>query len=191
MADERPPTQKSLTDLPLELTDRRLWVDHVFPFVDRHWRVAFFLLDAGGAGPWVFRETIEPRAPGLRSHASSAALLPLGVVPLEELAGLVHFDPWWVLRRPPGWAAPPSGFGSPDALWLEAYKATNIAVRFTLDARRYSVSDLVFEPGLRQLASVEARASLGRIRILRYGDLDLTRLRLPAPSPGSTVIRST
>lgn len=194
MPTERPPTQRGLVDLPLQLTDRKLWIEHAFPFVDRHWKVVFFLLDPSGALPCIVRETLEPQPGGLFSHASSASLLPLGAVPLAELAELVHFDPWWVLRKShldaSAEAVFPDGYRSPDPTWLEAYKATNIAVRFRFGGRRYGVTDLVFESGLGRLASMEARTSLGRIQVFRYGDIDLGLLRRPPPRLGTPLIRS-
>lgn len=189
MQTERPPTQRALVDLPLHLSDTRLWIEHAFPFVDRHWKVPFFLLDAVGMWPSVLREDLDLRAGGLFSHASSEALQPLGSVPLEELAQLVHFDPWWVLRSKFPRLSPTmtpylGGYEGPDPAWVDAFKATNISVRFTFQGRPYGVTDLIFEPGMRRLVALEARTSLGRLRNFRYLDVDLTALRRDAPGGG-------
>lgn len=188
MIAERQATQRALVDLPLQLSDHRMWIEHAFPFVDPRWGVAFYLLDPSQAWPVVLRGDLERRQGGLFSRSSSAALLPLGAVPLGELATLVHFDPWWVLLH--AFPSLPRGTAEllgmqmpgPDPLWLEAYRATNIAVRFTLGGRRYGVTDLVFDQGMKRLVALEARTTLGRVQPFRYGEIDLTFLRRTAPA---------
>jgi hypothetical protein len=185
MLAEGATTQLRLVDLPLHLPDQRLHVDHAFPFVDRHWRIAFHLLDLYLAGPRVLRDPLEFRPGGLFCRSDSRALLFLGAVPREELAGLVHFDPWWVFRNPtfavPSPYAPFAGAGLPDPGWIEAVKATNIAVRFAHEGRRYAVHDLEFDPGLRRMDALVARGPLGRRVAFHYGEIDLMELRRPAP----------
>jgi hypothetical protein len=122
MLAEGATSQLRLLDLPLCFSDQTIYVNHAFPFVDRHWSIAFHLLGLFMAGPRVLRDPLEFRPGGLFCRSDRRALL-LGTVPREELARLVHFDLWWVFRNPafgvPSTYAPVPQAGLPDPGWIE------------------------------------------------------------------------
>lgn len=186
MAD-LPTNQLRLVDLRIHFQDRSWPLSHAFPFADARWRVAFVLLEIYGLGLRIQWESLEARPDGLHTRSSTKELQLLGSIPRGDLAGLVHFDPWWVFKSPvflmaQGTAGAP-GVLAPDPAWIEAVKASNIAVRFEHEGHRYTVEDLVFDPGLRRIEEVRTRDRWSRPRTFRYGEIELLRLRRPAPHP--------
>lgn len=192
MAD-LPTSQLRLVDLRVHFQDRSSPANHVFPFVDARWRVAFVLLELYSVGLRILWDGLEARPDGLHARASMGDSQLVGAVPLADLAGLVHFDPWWVFKSGPyvaqerlaeyarmtGRSVPPG----PDPEWIEAVKASNIAVRFSHEGRWYTVEDVAFDAGLRHLEEVRTRDRWGRPRTFRYGEIELLRLRRPVPLP--------
>ena len=168
--------QRAIVGRRLDLADSELLTKYTLPFVDASWKVPFVVLDLVGSPPRIFAEPINWDGSRLHSTGSKADLRRIESVPLEDLAHLVHYDPWWVFRRV-------SGIGR---AWIEAVFATNIATPFRYGGRTHKVRDLIFSAELDRLEEIEARVGLFRSVTFHPGDVELLSLR-PAPRAQSNL----
>lgn len=162
-------TQRRLVGHRLHLDGAQLHTKYAFPFIDRNWSSPFAMLDLMGAGPRVLRVPIDLAQDGLHAEGGASDLARIESVLLADFEGLVHFDPWRVVR----------GISGVDPAWIRAVLATNLVHPFVHEGRTYRVEDLVFGAGLRSLTAVRSRDEAFQRREFRKGDLDLLRLRKP------------
>lgn len=164
---EAPPSQRRLVNLRLHSADVEARVNHVFPFVDRDWKVPFLVLNVSVQGPRVFKGPLEVRTDGLHTKASITSLRPVGEVPVEAFKDLVHFDPWWVFRVEP----------RVDREHAKAIVATNVSGSFEHEGAPYSLHDLEFDARLETLVAVHAKGAMFKPATFRKGEIDLLALR--------------
>ena len=162
--------QRGLVDRRIVFSDTERAVRYALPFVDRRWRVPFIVVDLSVGAPLVLDGPFRSDQFRFRTALRTSDLRRIESVSLEDLEGLVHYDPWWVFRR----------VTSVDRAWVEAVFATNIAGPFRHGGRMHKIRDLVFSAELDRLEAVEARAGLFQAVTFRPGDVELLRLR-PAP----------
>ncbi len=168
--------QRGLVDRRIVFADSERAVRHVFPFVDRRWRVPFVVVDLSMGAPLVLDSPFRLDQFRFRTALSTSDLRRIESVSLEDLEQLVHYDPWWVFRRVSG----------VDRAWIEAVIATNIAAPFRHGGRTHKIRDLVFSAELDRLEEIEARAGLFRAVTFRPGDVELLTLQ-PTPRKQSNL----
>ena len=127
--------QRGLVDRRIVFADSERAASHVFPFVDRRWRVPFVVVNFPEGRPMVLDAPFRPDRFRFRTALRVHDLRRIESVPLQDFDELVHFDPWWVFRRVSG----------VDRAWVEAVFATNIAAPFRHGGRRYKVRDLAWK----------------------------------------------
>ena len=162
--------QRGLVDRRIAFSDTERAVSYVFPFVDRRWRVPFIVVALSMGAPLVLDGPFRLDQFRFRTALRTSDLRRIESVSLEDLEGLVHYDPWWVFRRVSG----------VDHAWIEAVFATNIGAPFRHGGRTHKIRDLVFSVELDRLEAIEARAGLFQTVTFRPGDVELLRMR-PAP----------
>jgi len=167
MPSDRPITQRALVGRRLRLGDVEVVTKYVLPFVDADWRTPFVVVDVLGRGPRIHRGTIRVEGERLTSEGGAADLDLIETIPLDDFAGLAHFDPWWAFR----------GIGGVRGEWVRAIVATNLAGFFDHGATRYKVHDLVFDDALSRLEALVAKDDAFRAATFRKGDIDLIGLR--------------
>lgn len=168
--------QRGLIDRRIVFSDAERAVSYVFPFVDRRWRVPFVVVDLSAGAPLVLDGPFRVDQVRFRTALGSNDLRRIESIPLKDLEGLVHYDPWWVFRRVSG----------VDRRWIEAVLATNIASPFRHRGRTHNVRDLIFSARLDRLEEVEAKAGFFQAVTFHPGDLELLTLR-PAPPAHSNL----
>ncbi len=168
--------QRGLVDRRMAFADAERAADYVFPFVDRRWRVPFIVVDLAMGLPMVLDGPFRLDQFRFRTALHISDLRRIESVSLEDLEGLVHYDPWWVLRRAYG----------VDRTWIQAVTATNIAAPFDHGGRKHAIRDLVFSTDLNYLEAIEATVGLFRGVTFHPGDIDLLTLR-PAPRERSSL----
>jgi hypothetical protein len=158
--------QRGLVERQVLFADSQIGTRHIFPFVDRRWRIPFVVLDLSEGRPMVLEGPFRQDQFRFRTYSRAADLRAIESIPIDDLRELVHFDPWWVFRRASGiqWA------------WAEAIFATNIAHPFRAFGRTWKIRDLVFCSRLDRLQEIQARSPILRSRRFRVGDLDLLSL---------------
>ena len=166
--------QRGLVDRRIVFADSERAANYVFPFVDRKWRVPFVVADLGLGPPWVLDGPFRLDRFRFRTALRSNDLRRIESVPLADLAGLIHYDPWWVFRR----------VSEVEPSWKAAVFTTNVAAPFRHGGRTYRTLDLVFSAQLDRLETVEARAGLFRTVTFGPGDIELSAMR---PGSGSAV----
>lgn len=171
--------QRGLVDRRIVFVDGEWPASYVFPFVDRRWRVPFLVLDFSMGPPRVLDGPFRVDQFRFRTALRSSDLRRIESVPLDDLAKLVHYDPWWVFRRASG----------VDRAWIEAVFATNIATPFQHQGRTHKVRDLVFSAPLDRLEEIEARSGLFRTVRFRPGDIELLALR-SSPSTHADFVKT-
>ena len=159
--------QRAIVGRRLDLADSELLTKYTLPFVDASWKVPFVVLDLVGSPPRIFAEPIHWDGSRLHSTGSKADLRRIESVPLEDLAHLVHYDPWWVFR----------GVSGVDRTWIEAAFTTNIARPFMHAGKRLKIHDLRFADGMDRLESILAKDDVFRPVELHRGDVDLLSFR--------------
>jgi len=164
--------QRGLVDRRIAFVDAERPADYVFPFIDRRWRVPFICVDLSMGTPWVLDAPFRVDQYRFRTALRLSDLRRIESVPLDELAKLVHYDPWWVFSRVSG----------VDRAWIEAVLATNIAAPFQREDRTYKVQDLVFSARLDRLDAIEAKRGPFRVVTFRPGDIELLALRSSPPA---------
>ncbi len=169
MKDEPLASQRRLVGRRLRMADGDVHTKYVFPFVDDSWSIPFFIVDAMGYGPRIFRGEVEALPDGLHTAQASAKLETISTVPPTAFGELVHFDPWWVFR----------GVAGVERAWVNAILAANIAGTFNHEGTTYKLHDLAFDDHLRALEGVIAKDPVFRTASFRKGDLGLLQLRKP------------
>jgi len=159
--------QRRLVNLRLHTADVQERVNHAFPFVDRDWKVPFLVLNVAVQGPRLFKGPLEVRADGLHTKGSVTGLRPMDELPIEALADVVHFDPWWVFRVEP----------RVDKERAKAIVFTNISGSFDHSGVRYALHDLEFDGNLQELVAVHGKDHFFKPAIFRKGEVDLLGLR--------------
>ncbi len=159
--------QRGLVDRRIVFADSERAASHVFPFVDRRWRVPFVVVNFSEGRPMVLDAPFRPDRFRFRTALRIGDLRRIESVSLQDFDELVHFDPWWVFRRVSG----------VDRAWVDAVFATNIAAPFRHGGRRYKIRDLVFSPALDRIEEIEAKRALFRTFTFHPGDIELLALR--------------
>ena len=159
--------QRGLVDRRIVFADSERAASHVFPFVDRRWRVPFVVVNFSEGRPMVLDAPFRPDRFRFRTALRVRDLRRIESVPLQDFDELVHFDPWWVFRRVSG----------VDRAWVEAVFATNIAAPFRHGGRRYEVRDLAFSPELDRLEEITAKRALFRTFTFHPDEIELLALR--------------
>src|SRR2546430_7379219 len=144
--------QRAIVGRRLDLADSELLTKYTLPFVDASWKVPFVVLDLVGSPPRIFAEPIHWDGSRLHSTGSKADLRRIESVPPEDLAHLVHYDPWWVFR----------GVSGVDRTWIEAAFTTNIARPFMHAGERLKIHDLRFADGMERLEAILAKGDVVR-----------------------------
>jgi len=163
--------QRGLVDRRIVFADAEHTADYVFPFIDRRWRVAFLVLDLSMGPPWILDGPFRVDQFRFRTPLRTSDLRRIESVPLDELAKLVHYDPWWVFRRVSG----------VDRAWIEAVLATNVAAPFHHAGMTYKVRDIVFSAELDRLQEIEAKRGPFSTMTFHPGDIELLSLRRSPP----------
>src|SRR5437763_14555057 len=96
--------QRGLVDRRIVFADSERAASHVFPFVDRRWRVPFVVVNFSEGRPMVLDAPFRPDRFRFRTALRVRDLRRIESGPLQEFYELVHFDPWWVFRRGSGGA---------------------------------------------------------------------------------------
>src|SRR5437899_12768984 len=109
--------QRGLLDRRIAFADTERAANYVFPFIDRRWRVPFIVVDLSMGPPCVLEVPIRADQYRFRTPLGTSDLRRIESVPLDELAKLVHYDPWWMFRR----------VSCVDRAWLVAVFASNVA----------------------------------------------------------------
>jgi hypothetical protein len=161
--------QRGLIDRRIVFADTERAADYMFPFVDRRWRVPFVVLDLRMGPPYVLDGPLRVDRFRFRTPFRLSDLRRIESVSIEELANLVHYDPWWVFRRVSG----------VDQARLEALFATNVVPPFQHGGLTYRVRDFVFSGELDRLQEVQAKRGPFHPKSFRPGDIELLTLRSP------------
>src|SRR5437899_3469919 len=169
--------QRGLVDRRIVFADAERTADYMFPFIDRRWRVPFIVVDLSMGPPWVLDGPIRVDQYRFRTPLRTSDLRRIESVPLDELAKLVHYDPWWVFRRVSG----------VDRAWIEAVFAANIPTPFRHGGTTHRVRDLVFSANLDRLAAVEAKRGAFHAVTIHPGDIELLALRSSPPAQADFV----
>ncbi len=160
-------SQRHLVNLRLHTADVQERVNHVFPFVDRDWKVPFAVLNVAVQGPRLFRGPLDVQPDGLHTNEPVTSLRPMEELPLEALANVVHFDPWWVFRVEP----------RVDRERTKAIIATNVTGSFEHAGTKYALHDFEFDGRLQALVAVHAKDHFFKPATFRKGEIDLLGLR--------------
>ncbi len=163
--------QRGLVDRRIVFADAERTADYMFPFIDRRWRVPLIVLDLSMGPPWILDGPFRVDQFRFRTPLRTSDLRRIESVPLDELAKLVHYDPWWVFRRVSG----------VDRAWIEALFATNVAASFQHAGLTYRIRDLVFSAELDRLQEIDAKRGPFRAMTFRPGDIELLTLRSSPP----------
>src|SRR5947199_9840028 len=91
--------QRGLVDRRIVFADSERAASHVFPFVDRTWRVPFVVVNFSEGRPMVLDAPFRPDRFRFRTALGVRDLRRIESVPLQDFDELVHFDPWWVFLR--------------------------------------------------------------------------------------------
>jgi hypothetical protein len=159
--------QRQLTGITVRLEEASWYAKYVFPFLDTAWKVRFLLFDVLGDVLRMWQASSALAGKDLRIAAKAADVPRFETVAPEHLRGLLHFDPWWVLK---------GGARIPEEL-RSAAVATNIASRYhALDVPR-RVKDVVFDTELRSVVAVRTEDESFAETSFQAGELDLARLR--------------
>src|SRR2546428_5001586 len=165
--------QGGLLDGRYAFADSQRAANYVFPFIDRRWRVPFIVGDLSMGPPWVLEGPIRVDQYRFRPPLGTSDLRRIESVPLDELAKLVHYDPWWMFRRVSG----------VDRAWIEAVFATNIATPFRHGGITHRVRDLVFSANLDRLRAVGEKPRGVPPRAVPPGGHQPAPIRSSPPAP--------
>ncbi len=163
--------QRGLVDRRIVFADGERTADYVFPFIDRRWRVPFIMVDLSMGLPWILDGPFRVDQFRFRTPLRTSDLRRIESVSIDELSKLVHYDPWWVLRRVSG----------VDRTWVGAVFATNVAAPFQHAGLTYKIRDLVFSAELDRLQEIEAKRGPFHAMTFRPGDIELVTLRSSPP----------
>ena len=164
--------QRGLVDRRIVFADAERTASYLFPFIDRRWRVPFVAVDLSMGRPWILDGPFRVDQFRFRTSLRMSDLRRFESVPLDDLAKLVHYDPWWVFRRVSG----------VDRAWIDAVFATNVAAPFQHDRRTYKIRDLVFSAELDRLEAIEAKSGPFHAVTFHPGDIELLTLRSSPPA---------
>src|SRR3989442_11220952 len=164
--------QRGLLARRIAFADTERAANYVFPFIDRRWRVPFIVVGLSMGPPCVLEVPIRVDQYRFRTPLGTSDLRRIESVPLDELAKLVHYDPWWMFRRVSG----------VDQAWIEAVFATNIATPFRHGGITHRVRDLVFSANLDRLEAGEGRPAAFPPRAFPPGDNGAAALRTVSPA---------
>ncbi len=165
--------QRSIVGRRIALEDAEIITKYTFPFVDAAWRVAFIVADRIGGPPQTLDAAIRIEGDHLHASVHVADLRAVESIPLDRIADLVHFDPWWAFR----------GVSGVDRQWIEAIFSTNIARTFVREKRTWKVHDLRFSDDLRTLEALIAKDESFRTAEFRANEIDLRSLRRTSHRP--------
>ena len=141
--------QRGLVDRRIVFADSERAASHVFPFVDRRWRVPFVVVNFSEGRPMVLDAPFRPDRFRFRTALRILDLRRIESVPLQAF----------------------------DELVVEAVFATNIAAPFRHGGRRYKVRDLAFSPELDRLEEITAKRALFRTFTFHPDEIELLALR--------------
>ncbi len=82
---------------------------------------------------------------------------------------IVHLDPWWAFR----------GIAGVERTYVDAILASNVAGSFNREGSTYTLHDLEFDPGFRNVTGLAAKDPVFRSVTFHKGDVDLLLLRKP------------
>jgi len=165
--------QRDIVGRRIVFSDGERFSKYTLPFIDANWRILLTVLDLIGSPPKVLEGAVYRDGARLRTTLREGELKGIESIPLERLALLVHFDPWWAFR----------GVSGVDRRWIEAIFATNIAHPFHHDGKTWKVHDLACSDGLDRLEGLVAKDDLFRAVTFHPGDIDLLGLRPKARAP--------
>src|SRR2546422_5571508 len=165
--------QRGLLDRRIAFADTERAANYVFPFIDRRWRVPFIVVDLSMGPPCVLGGPVRGGQYRFRTPLGTSDLRRIESVPLDELAKLVHYDPWWMFRRVSG----------VDQAWIEAVFATNIATPFRHGGITHRVRDLVFSANLDRLEAGCGERGAVPPGALPPGGIEVAALRSAPSAP--------
>ena len=175
MAPEQGIRQRDIVGRRIAFSDAERFAKYTLPFIDANWKIPFTVLDLIGSPPRVLEGAVYLDGERLRTPLRERELKAIESVPLERIAVVVHFDPWWAFR----------GVSGVDRRWIEAIFATNITHPFHHGGKDWKVHDLAFSDGIGRLEGLVAKDDLFHAATFHPGDIDLLGLGPKAKRPHS------